>query len=43
MHWLVGWFMLGTWITMVWMAVKLVQDTRASVRDWRHLGRPARR
>jgi hypothetical protein len=36
MEWMLGWFMLGTWITMVWLAVKLVQDARASVREWRH-------
>jgi hypothetical protein len=32
---LIGWFLLGTWILMLWAAVKLVQDVRGAVRDWR--------
>jgi hypothetical protein len=31
----IGYFMLGTWITMVWAAVKVVQEVRAALRDWR--------
>jgi len=31
---LIGWFMLATWIVMLWAAVKLVQDLGGAVRDW---------
>jgi hypothetical protein len=30
---LIGYFMLGTWTAIVWMAVRLVRDVGASVRD----------
>jgi len=30
---LIGYFMLGTWIGMTWMAVRLVREVAASVHD----------
>jgi hypothetical protein len=40
---LIGWFMFGTWVTMLWAAVKLVQDVCGAVRDWRRPRRHALR
>ena len=30
---LIGYFMLGTWIGMAWMAVRLVREVGVSVHD----------
>ncbi len=35
MNALLGYDLLGTWITMVWAVVKLVQDLLGAVQDWR--------
>jgi hypothetical protein len=32
---MLGWLMLGSWIAIVWMMWKVVQDTRAVVRGRR--------
>jgi hypothetical protein len=32
MHAMLGWLMLGSWIAIVWMMWKVVQDTRAAMR-----------
>jgi hypothetical protein len=40
MHALIGWFLLATWIIMLWAAFKLVQEVGSAVRDWRRT-RPA--
>jgi hypothetical protein len=32
---MLGWLMLASWIAIVWMFWKIVQDTRAAVRDHR--------
>lgn len=40
---LIGWFMLATWIAIVWICVKLVQDVRGAVQDRRRPRRQALR
>jgi hypothetical protein len=40
---LIGYFLLATWIAMVWMAVKLVQELRALVHGLVHPHRLDRR
>ena len=35
MNALLGWVLLGTWITLVWVIVKLAQDLLGAVRDRR--------
>jgi hypothetical protein len=32
MNALIGWLMLGSWIAIVWMMWKIVQDAKASAR-----------
>ena len=32
---MIGWLMLGSWIAIVWMMWKIVQDARAAVRSHR--------
>jgi hypothetical protein len=36
MHALIGYLLIVSWTVMIWAAVKLTQDVRGAVRDWRH-------